>query len=100
MVARTELSKLKSCADSFERVSQVKKPTYLSAQLRESAPYLRDAGWGQTATLLLAAADEIETLRQRLGTNAEALLNQQVGHTEPAPKVAHFPPSLPTAKQA
>ena len=39
------------------------KTTYLSAQLREPAPYLRDAGWRQTADLLLAAADEIETLR-------------------------------------
>src|SRR5262245_15357799 len=44
----------------------VSKPTYLSAQLRESAPYLRDAGWRQAADLLLAAADEIETLRRDL----------------------------------
>ena len=46
--------------------STVSKPTYLSAQLRESAPYLRDAGWRQTADLLLAAADEIEALRRDL----------------------------------
>ena len=44
------------------------KATYLSAQLRESAPYLRDAGWRQTADLLLAAADEIETLRAQQAT--------------------------------
>ena len=44
----------------------VSKPSYLTAQLRESVPYLQDAGWRQTATLLLAAADEIEGLRSRL----------------------------------
>ena len=42
------------------------KPTYLSAQLRESAPYLKDAGWHDTASLMTAAADEIEALRQRI----------------------------------
>ena len=42
------------------------KATYLSVQLRESAPYLRDAGWRQTADLLVAAADEIESLRSQL----------------------------------
>jgi hypothetical protein len=40
------------------------KPNYLSAQLRESAPYLKDAGWHDTAILMTAAADEIEALRQ------------------------------------
>jgi hypothetical protein len=39
------------------------KATYLTAQLRESAPYLRDAGWHQTAELVCEAADELETLR-------------------------------------
>ena len=42
------------------------KPNYLSAQLRESAPYLKDAGWRDTAALMTAAADEIEALRQRI----------------------------------
>jgi len=42
------------------------KPNYLSAQLRESAPYLKDAGWHDTAILMTAAADEIEALRQRI----------------------------------
>lgn len=42
------------------------KTTYLTAQLRESAPYLRDAGWRETATLIEAAADEIELLRDRV----------------------------------
>ena len=42
------------------------KPNYLSAQLRESAPYLKDAGWHETAILIAAAADEIEALRQRV----------------------------------
>ena len=42
------------------------KPNYLSAQLRESAPYLKDAGWHDTAALMTAAADEIEALRQRI----------------------------------
>jgi hypothetical protein len=42
------------------------KPNYLSAQLRESAPYLKDAGWRDTAILMTAAADEIEALQQRI----------------------------------
>jgi hypothetical protein len=42
------------------------KPNYLSAQLRESAPYLKDAGWHDTAILMTAAADEIEALGQRI----------------------------------
>ena len=42
------------------------KPTYLSAQLRDSAPYLKDAGWHDTAILMTAAAEEIEALSQRL----------------------------------
>lgn len=42
------------------------KPNYLSAQLRESAPYLKDAGWHDTAILMTAAADEIEALKQRI----------------------------------
>jgi hypothetical protein len=50
----------------------LKKATYLSAQLRESAPYLRDAGWRQTATLLVAAAEEIEELRRRLAEHEDA----------------------------
>ena len=41
----------------------MKQASYLSAQLRESAPYLRDSGWRETATLLTLAADEIEQLR-------------------------------------
>ena len=50
------------------REKGMSKTTYLSAQLRESAPYLQDAGWRQTADLLLAAADEIETLRAQQAT--------------------------------
>jgi len=42
------------------------KETFLSAQLRESAPYLREAGWRQTADLLIAAAAEIESLRNQV----------------------------------
>lgn len=45
------------------------KPNYLSAQLRESAPYLRDAGWRQTAELLIAAANEIDTLRAQVAAS-------------------------------
>ena len=44
----------------------MKQATYLSAQLRDSAPYLRDIGWRETATLLTLAADEIEELRARV----------------------------------
>jgi hypothetical protein len=39
---------------------------YISAMLRESAPYLRDAGWRETAQLLVAAAEEIEELKSQL----------------------------------
>lgn len=46
------------------------KSTYLSAQLRESAPYLRDIGWRETADLLIAAAAEIEELRSQLAVSA------------------------------
>jgi hypothetical protein len=42
------------------------RATYLSAQLREAAPYLCDAGWRQTADLLIAAALEIEQLRAQI----------------------------------
>jgi hypothetical protein len=100
IVAIPHRSKLKSVAVLFTRVFQVKIQTYLSAQLRESAPYLKDAGFRQTATLLLAAADEIETLQQRLATNAEAPLKQQSGERELASEITHFPRSLPTAVQA
>ena len=41
-----------------------KKATHLTAQLLESAPYLAEAGWHQTAQLLTAAATEIERLGQ------------------------------------
>jgi hypothetical protein len=46
------------------------KSTYLSAQLRESAPYLRDIGWRETADLMIAAAAEIEELRAQLAVSA------------------------------
>ena len=50
------------CRQGFHMAQE----TFLSAQLRESAPYLNDAGWHQTAVLLVAAADEIENLRGQL----------------------------------
>jgi hypothetical protein len=40
--------------------------TYLSVQLRESAPYLEDAGRRETAALFIAAAEEIEALNLRI----------------------------------
>jgi hypothetical protein len=40
--------------------------TALVAALRESCGYLQDAGYRQTARLLVAAADEIDQLRERL----------------------------------
>ena len=40
--------------------------TALVTALRESCGYLRDAGYRETARLLVAAADEIEALRERL----------------------------------
>jgi len=39
---------------------------YLASQLRESSPYLKDQGWHQVATLMQAAADEIEYLQARV----------------------------------
>jgi hypothetical protein len=47
-------------------IPRTSKSGYLTAQQRESAPYLRDAGWHQAAQLLVAAADEIEALRAQL----------------------------------
>ena len=67
MRARSTLAALDRARDK----GTMSKMTYLSAQLRESAPYLQDAGWRQTADLLLAAADEIETLRAQLAAQAE-----------------------------
>jgi hypothetical protein len=100
IVAIPYLSKLKSVVELFTRVFQVKKETYLSSQLRESATYLKDAGFRQTATLLLAAADEIETLQQCLATNAEAPPKQQSSERELASEITQFPRPLPTAMQA
>ena len=54
--------------------------TYLTAQLRESAPYVQDAGWHQTAALMIAAADEIEQLRTE-----RSVLTQSTVHHEVAP---------------
>jgi hypothetical protein len=51
-------------AFSNASTSSVKNSSYLSTQLMESAPYLKDAGWRETATLLIAA--EIEELKQRV----------------------------------
>ena len=52
--------------------------TFLSSQLRESAPYLRDDGWDQTAQLLLAAAAEIEGLQAQLSAIKPVEAPQQV----------------------
>jgi hypothetical protein len=103
MVAILHASKLKSDAASFTRALQVNKPTFLSTQLRESAPYLKDAGFRQTATLLLAAADEIETLQARLAADAEGRLQRPLEPLEKpgrAPDAIRFPPSPPNAVQA
>jgi hypothetical protein len=59
------------------------KSTYLSAQLRESAPYLREAGWRQTADLVAAAAEEIEALRLQVEKLTHAR-ESQVLHIDPA----------------
>jgi hypothetical protein len=61
----------------------VKQACYLSAQLRVSAPYLGDAGWQQTATLLMLAADEIEQLRAQL-LKLERCLKTQPQERQPA----------------
>ena len=42
--------------------------TALTTALRESCEYLRDAGYHQTAQLMIVAADEIERLDQKLQT--------------------------------
>ena len=54
------------CDNTAHEIPAVKQASYLSTQLRESVPYLRDAGWRETATLLTVAADEIEQLRARV----------------------------------
>jgi hypothetical protein len=47
--------------------SREKLPTTFASPSRQSAPYLKDAGWRETATLVLVAADEIEQLNGRRG---------------------------------
>jgi hypothetical protein len=46
----------------------VENSFYISTKLMESVPYLKDTGWRETATLLIAAAAaaEIEELKQRV----------------------------------
>jgi hypothetical protein len=41
---------------------------YLAQELRDSHPYLRDKGWHNVARLMLAAADEIDRLDDRVRT--------------------------------
>jgi len=45
---------------------QMSKATFLTTQLRESASYLQDEGFRQTADMVIAAANEIEALRAML----------------------------------
>ena len=42
------------------------KSAFLVRELRDSHPYLRDKGWHNVATLMLAAADELERLDDRV----------------------------------
>ncbi len=52
-------------------VSDVNRcPLAIAAQLRESADYLSDVGWRQTADLMVAAAQEIEDLRRKVADRA------------------------------
>jgi hypothetical protein len=46
---------------------------FLPSALRESGGYMQDEGWHQTARLMSLAADEIESLAQRI-RELEALL--------------------------
>ncbi len=48
------------------------QPTYLTTQLRDSASYVREAGWAQTAELLIAAAAEIESLKSQMSETKPA----------------------------
>jgi hypothetical protein len=61
--------------------SQMSKATFLTTQLRESASYLQDAGFRQTADMVIAAADEIELLR--------AMLDEALADPEPAQREAN-----------
>lgn len=72
--------------------------TYLTAQLRESAPYLGDAGFRETASLLLAAANEIESLNARLAGAADAKPDRPDTATPKRPhyKIIPFLQSSPT----
>ena len=56
---------------------------FLTAQLRESAPYLQDAGFHESARLLLAAADEIENLHALLHEATPSLIVDRVNENEP-----------------
>jgi hypothetical protein len=59
-LAGTFIEGFNPCPDTGE------ESMYISVMLRESAPYLRDAGWRETAQLLIAAAQEIEELKSQL----------------------------------
>ena len=61
----------------------VKQGTYISTQLRESVPYLCDAGFRETATLLTLAADEIEKLRAQVLALEQASQVQTREHRRP-----------------
>ena len=55
---------------------------YLAHQLRESSPYLSDQGWHQVASLMRAAADELDYLHAcvyELETSAPDSMTQE-GH--------------------
>jgi hypothetical protein len=63
------------------RILKMSKATFLTTQLRESASYLQDEGFRQTADMVIAAADEIEALR--------AMLDDTLADSEPAQREAN-----------
>jgi hypothetical protein len=52
---------------AVQDISLTNSSEFLIRELRESEPYLVDEGWHQVAKLMLAAADEIEQLHERIG---------------------------------
>jgi hypothetical protein len=60
----------------------MQKATYLSSQLRESSPYLRDAGFKETAKLVTTAADEIEALRALIEQHLPEMKGDALGANE------------------
>jgi len=67
---------------------------FLVRELRESSPYLEDEGWHEVAKLMVAAANEIERLNERIyeleDAQNEATGKKRLPASRPADLVARL----------